>query len=116
MDAPLKLATAWWMLLAAGALDVLWALSMKLSQGYTRPGWTAVSLLALAGFVWLLGRALVALPVGSAYAVWTGIGAAGTALLGALLFGESLSMSRLAGIALIVAGVLLLRAGATGAA
>lgn len=111
MAAPREVALAWSMLLAAGALDVLWALSMKLAQGYTRPGWTVVSLLSLAGFVALLGRALVTLPVGSAYAVWTGIGAAGTALLGALLFAEALSLPRLAGIVLIVVGVLLLRTG-----
>jgi quaternary ammonium compound-resistance protein SugE len=97
------------MLVTAGALDVLWALSMKLAHGYARPGWTLVSLAALGAFVWLLGRALTVLPVGSAYAVWTGIGAAGTAVLGMALFGESLSGTRLAGIGLIVGGVLLLR-------
>ncbi|MFC5742083.1 DMT family transporter [Dyella tabacisoli] len=106
----MSISSAWLMLLVAGALDVLWAVSMKLSQGYTRWGWSAVSLLALAAFVVLLGRALTALPVGSAYAVWTGIGAAGTALLGVVLFGEPLSLSRVAGIVLIVAGVIALRA------
>lgn len=106
----MKTSTAWLMLLAAGALDVLWALSMKFAQGYTRPGWTALSLVALAAFVWLLGRALAVLPVGSAYAVWTGLGAAGTALLGAACFGEALTVGRIAGIVLIVGGVLVLRA------
>lgn len=106
----MKTSTAWLMLLAAGGLDVLWALSMKFAQGYTRPGWTVLSLLALAAFVWLLGRALAVLPVGSAYAVWTGLGAAGTALLGALCFGEALTLGRVAGIVLIMSGVLMLRA------
>ena len=106
----MKTSTAWLMLLAAGGLDVLWALSMKFAQGYTRLGWTALSLVALAAFVWLLGRALTVLPVGSAYAAWTGLGAAGTALLGAVCFGEALTPARLAGIALIVGGVLVLRA------
>lgn len=105
----MRTSAAWSMLLAAGALDVLWALSMKLAHGYTRPGWTALSLLALAAFVWLLGRALMVLPVGSAYAVWTGLGAAGTAVLGAACFGESLTLPRVAGVALIVAGVVILR-------
>ncbi|MGO4699744.1 DMT family transporter [Dyella sp. 2RAB6] len=106
----MKPSSAWLMLLCAGALDVLWALSMKFAQGYTRPGWTALSLVALAAFVWLLGRALAVLPVGSAYAVWTGLGAAGTALLGALCFGEALTPGRVAGIVLIVGGVIVLHA------
>lgn len=101
--------TAWIMLIAAGLIDVAWALSMKLSNGYTRPGWTAVSLIALGAFVWLLGRALTALPVGVAYAVWTGIGAAGTVLIGSVLFGESITPLKLGGIGLIVGGIVLLR-------
>lgn len=101
--------TAWIMLIAAGLIDVAWALSMKLSDGYTRPGWTVVSLIALGAFVWLLGRALTALPVGVAYAVWTGIGAAGTVLIGSVLFGESITPMKLSGIGLIVGGIVLLR-------
>ncbi|NUO74765.1 MAG: multidrug efflux SMR transporter [Lysobacter sp.] len=104
----MKPTTAWLLLIAAGLIDVAWAASMKLSQGYTRPGWTVASLIALAAFVYLLGRALTALPVGSAYAVWTGIGAAGTVLLGAAVFGETLNPWRLAGVAMIVAGIVLL--------
>ncbi|KQZ59702.1 MULTISPECIES: multidrug efflux SMR transporter [unclassified Lysobacter] len=104
----MKLSTAWLLLIAAGFIDVAWAASMKLSQGYTRPGWTVLSLIALAAFVYLLGRALTALPVGSAYAVWTGIGAAGTVLLGAAVFGETLNPLRIGGVALIVAGIVLL--------
>ncbi|KRA75950.1 hypothetical protein ASD78_08305 [Lysobacter sp. Root667] len=104
----MKPATAWLLLIAAGFIDVAWAASMKLSQGYTRPGWTVLSLIALAAFVYLLGRALTALPVGSAYAVWTGIGAAGTVLLGAAVFGETLNPLRIGGVALIVAGIVLL--------
>ena len=102
-------ATAWLMLLAAGVLDVLWALSMKYADGYTRLGWSALSLALLAAFVWLLGRSLSVLPVGTAYAVWTGIGAVGTVVAGALLFGESLGPLRLAGVALVLAGIVLLK-------
>lgn len=101
--------TAWLALFAAGVLDVAWAVSMKYAAGYTRLGWTLLSLLLLAAFVFLLGRCLTVLPVGTAYAVWTGIGAAGTVLIGALLFGESLNPLRIAGIALVVAGIVALR-------
>lgn len=101
--------TAWLALLAAGVLDVAWAVSMKYAAGYTRLGWTLLSLLLLAAFVFLLGRCLTVLPVGTAYAVWTGIGAAGTVLIGALLFGESLNPLRIGGIALVVAGIVALR-------
>lgn len=104
-------AAAWIMLLAAGLLDVLWASSMKFSQGYTRPGWTALSLLALGLFVFLLGRALTVLPIGAAYAAWTGIGAVGTVLAGTVFFAESLTPARLAGVGLVAAGIVLLHAG-----
>lgn len=107
----MKTSTAWTMLIAAGLIDVAWALSMKLSQGYTRPGWTAVSVITLIAFVWLLGRALTALPVGSAYAVWTGIGAAGTATLGMILFGEAVTAARIACILIIVGGTIGLQLG-----
>lgn len=106
----MSVSAAWAMLVAAGLVDVAWATTMKLSQGYTRPLWTLVSLLALAAFVFLLGRALTALPVGSAYAVWSGIGAAGSVLAGAVFFGEALTLLRLFGVALVVAGIAVLRA------
>ncbi len=100
---------AWTMLVTAGLLDVAWAVSMKYAQGYSRLGWSLASLLLLAAFVYLLGRALAVLPVGTAYAVWTGIGAAGTALLGIWLFGESMSLWRFGGILLVLAGIVLLK-------
>lgn len=106
----MSVSAAWAMLVAAGLVDVAWATTMKLSQGYTRPLWTLVSLLALAAFVFLLGRALTALPVGSAYAVWSGIGAVGSVLAGAVFFGEALTLLRLLGVALVVAGIAVLRA------
>jgi quaternary ammonium compound-resistance protein SugE len=100
---------AWLALLAAGVLDVAWAISMKYAEGYTKLGWTVVSLVLLAAFVFLLGRSLQVLPVGTAYALWTGIGAAGTAIAGIYLFDESLDAVRLGAIGLIVAGVLILK-------
>ena len=96
---------AWTMLGIAGLLDVGWAISMKYAEGYTRLGWSLVSLLLLAAFVFLLGRSLLVLPVGTAYAVWTGIGAIGTVLAGAALFGESLDPVRLGSIALVMIGI-----------
>lgn len=100
---------AWLLLIVSGLLDVGWAISMKLSEGYTRPGWTVLSLVLLAAFVYLLGRVLAVLPVGSAYAVWTGIGAAGTVVLGIMLFGEAVNLMRLVGIMLVVMGIVALR-------
>lgn len=96
---------AWGLLLLAGLLDVLWAGSMKLADGLARPGWTVVSVALLAALVLALGRALTVLPVGTAYAVWTGVGAVGTVLLGITFFGESAGLARLGCISLVVAGV-----------
>lgn len=100
---------AWTALVVAGLLDVAWAVSMKYAEGYTRPGWSLASLVFLGLFVYLLGRALEALPVGTAYAVWTGIGAAGTVLMGVLLFGETLNPARVGGVVLVLAGIAALR-------
>ncbi len=100
---------AWTLLVVAGVLDVAWAVSMKYAQGYSRPGWSIVSVLLLAAFVYLLGRVLEALPVGTAYAVWTGIGAAGTVIMGVVLFGETLSPLRLGGVVVVLLGIAMLK-------
>jgi quaternary ammonium compound-resistance protein SugE len=100
---------AWFVLVTAGLLDVGWAVSMKYAEGYTRPGWTLVSLALLAAFVLLLGRALKVLEIGVAYTVWTGIGAAGTLLMGVWLFGETLSPTKIAGIVLVMSGIVALK-------
>ena len=100
---------AWLMLVIAGALDIGWAIAMKYAEGYPRAGWSIASLVLLAAFVFLLGRALQVLEVGVAYSVWTGIGAAGTFLLGVVLFGETLSAMKLAGIALVLMGIAALK-------
>jgi quaternary ammonium compound-resistance protein SugE len=96
---------AWSALLTAGVLDVLWAVSMKYADGYSKLGWSILSLLLLAAFVFLLGRSLQVLPVGTAYAVWTGIGAVGTVFMGVALFGESLDAVRIGCIALVLLGI-----------
>ena len=100
---------AWLALVTAGLLDVGWAIAMKYAEGYTRPGWSLVSLVLLAAFVFLLGRALQALQIGVAYTVWTGIGAAGTLVMGVLLFGETLNPMKIAGIVLVMTGIVALK-------
>lgn len=96
---------AWLLLTVSGLLDVAWAISMKYAQGYTRLGWSLLSFVLLAAFVYLLGRTLEVLPVGTAYAVWTGIGAVGTAVLGIVLFQETASAVRRGSIALVIVGI-----------
>jgi quaternary ammonium compound-resistance protein SugE len=96
---------AWILLVISGLLDVAWALSMKQAQGYTRPGWSLLSLVLLGLFVYLLGLTLRVLPVGTAYAVWTGIGAVGTVALGIVLFNEPVTALRIGSIALVVLGI-----------
>ena len=96
---------AWTYLVIAGLLEVAWAIGLKYTEGFTRlwPSvWTGVALVLS---MVLLSAAVRTLPLGTAYAVWTGIGAVGTAALGILLFGESASPARLACIALILAGL-----------
>ncbi|HOC18499.1 MAG TPA: quaternary ammonium compound efflux SMR transporter SugE [Vicinamibacterales bacterium] len=97
---------AWLILLVAALFEVGWAVGLKYTNGFTRLWPTAWTLAALAASMALLAAAARTLPIGTAYAVWTGIGAAGTALLGIWLFQEPASAARLSCIALIVAGVL----------
>jgi quaternary ammonium compound-resistance protein SugE len=96
---------AWIALVVSGLIDVAWALAMKKAAGFANPLWSAISLGLLAVFVYLLTRALEVLPVGTAYAVWTGIGAAGTVVAGIVLFAEPVSALRLAFIAMVLAGI-----------
>ena len=98
-------AVAWWILLVAGLLEIVWALTMKASEAFSKWHFTAVTIAAAwASFV-LLGLSLKALPVGTAYAAWTGIGAVGTAAFGMLIFQEPATVARFGFIALIVAGI-----------
>lgn len=105
---------AWALLFVAGLFEVGWAVGLKHAEGFTRLGpslFTAVSLVLSMG---LLGLALRTLPLGTAYAVWTGIGTIGTAALGIALFGEQATPARLLCIGLIVAGILGLKASSPG--
>ena len=99
----------WIYLVAAGVLETAMAVSLKASAGFTRAGPSALFLVFGCASFGLLSLALRALPVGTAYAVWTGIGAAGTALVGILFLGEPATALRFACIALIIAGVVGLR-------
>ena len=96
---------AWIYLSIAGLLEILWAVGLKLSDGFTGTRWSAVTIVGMAASFYFLAQALKSLPVGTAYAVWTGIGAVGTAILGIALFSESAALPRLACIGLIVAGI-----------
>jgi quaternary ammonium compound-resistance protein SugE len=96
---------AWAVLLVAGLLEVGWAIGLKYTEGFTRLVPSVLTLASMAGSILLLGLALKTLPIGTAYAVWTGIGAVGTAILGIALFGEPATGLRLASIGLIVAGI-----------
>ena len=96
---------AWLVLAAAGLLEIGWAIGLKYTDGFTRLVPSVLTLAAMAGSIILLGLALKTLPIGTAYAVWTGIGAVGTALLGIYLFDEPASAARLASIGLIVSGI-----------
>jgi quaternary ammonium compound-resistance protein SugE len=96
---------AWFLLFAAGILEIGWAVGLKFTQGFTRPLPTVLTVLSMAASLLLLGLALRTLPLGTAYAIWTGIGTIGTAVLGIALFGESADAARLACIGLIMAGI-----------
>jgi quaternary ammonium compound-resistance protein SugE len=105
----MTLSTAWLLLLIAGVLEIVWSVSMKASAGFTRLPLTVLTIAAAWASFILLGLSLKSLPVGTAYAVWTGIGAIGAATLGALLFNEPVTVARIGCIALIVAGIIGLR-------
>jgi len=96
---------AWVYLTIAGLLEVVWAIGLKYTEGFTRLGPTAITVAAMVASVVLLGVALRDLPVGTGYAIWTGIGTIGTAVLGMLIFQEPATALRLASIGLIVAGI-----------
>ena len=96
---------AWLYLLVAGVFEVAWAIGLKYTDGFTRPWPSVATLAAVILSLGFLGLALKALPVGTAYAVWTGIGAIGTVLLGIHLFGEPATAARLGCIGLILAGI-----------
>lgn len=96
----------WIMLVLAGLLEIVWALGLKYTQGFTRPLPTVITIAAIVASMWLLGSAAKTLPIGTAYAIWVGIGAVGTAVGGIVLMGEPVSFGRLALLALLVASII----------
>lgn len=93
------------LLLVAGLFEIVWAVGLKYTVGFTRLLPSVITITAMIASVWLLALALKGIPVGTGYAVWTGIGAVGTAILGIILFGEAVNAARLICIGLIVAGI-----------
>jgi quaternary ammonium compound-resistance protein SugE len=95
----------WLYLLIAGVLEVAWATGLKSSEGFTRLGWSVFTIVTALGSFWLLALAMRQLPLGTAYAVWTGIGAVGAFVLGIVVMGEAVTVARVLSALLIVAGL-----------
>ena len=96
---------SWIILFFAGLFEVGWAVGLKYTDGVSRPLPTALTVGAMVISLGLLGLAMKELPLGTAYAIWTGVGAVGTVIAGIILFGESMALFRLASVALIIAGL-----------
>lgn len=97
---------AWLILFLAGLLEIVWAIGLKYTAGFTKPWPSVITLAAMIASFVLLGQALRTLPLGIAYSVWVGIGVVGTVIFGAWLFGESLSVLKVASILLILLGII----------
>lgn len=104
---------SWIILFFAGLFEVGWAVGLKYTDGFSRPLPTALTVAAMAISLGLLGLAMKELPLGTAYAIWTGVGAVGTVIAGIILFGESMALVRLVSVALIVAGLIGLKVSAS---
>lgn len=100
---------AWVLLIVAGLFEVVWAYCMKLSQGFTQPLPTAITIVTMIASFALLSVAMKSLPLGTAYMVWTGIGAVGAFIAGVAFLGETVSPMRIAAAALIVCGIVLMK-------
>ncbi|WP_434779436.1 quaternary ammonium compound efflux SMR transporter SugE [Neisseria sp. Ec49-e6-T10] len=105
---------AWVVLLCAGILEVVWAIGLKYTQGFSKLVPSLVTLVAMAGSFALLSHAMKSLPVGTAYAVWTGIGAVGASIVGIILFKEPAGAMRVVSLCLIIIGILGLKFSAAG--
>jgi len=104
---------SWIILFFAGLFEVGWAVGLKYTDGFSRPLPTALTVAAMAVSLGLLGLAMKELPLGTAYAIWTGVGAVGTVIAGIILFGESMALVRLVSVALIVCGLIGLKVSAS---
>ncbi|MFI7857838.1 quaternary ammonium compound efflux SMR transporter SugE [Pseudomonas promysalinigenes] len=97
---------SWIILFFAGLFEVGWAVGLKYTDGFSKPLPTVLTVAAMAVSLGLLGLAMKELPLGTAYAIWTGVGAVGTVIAGIILFGESMALVRLVSVALIVTGLI----------
>ncbi|WP_339530580.1 quaternary ammonium compound efflux SMR transporter SugE [Pseudomonas mucidolens] len=97
---------SWIILFFAGLFEVGWAVGLKYTDGFSKPLPTLLTIAAMAVSLGLLGLAMKELPLGTAYAIWTGVGAVGTVIAGIILFGESMALFRLASVALIICGLI----------
>ena len=104
---------AWIILILAGLFEVGWAVGLKYTDGFTRPWPTLATVIAMAISVWLLGIAMKSLPLGTAYAVWVGVGTIGTVILGIILLNEPVNALRLISVGLILAGIIGLKLATT---
>ncbi|KNX79067.1 MULTISPECIES: quaternary ammonium compound efflux SMR transporter SugE [Pseudomonas] len=104
---------SWIILFFAGLFEVGWAVGLKYTDGFTRPMPTILTVGAMVISLGLLGLAMKELPLGTAYAIWTGVGAVGTVIAGIILFGESMALIRLASVALIITGLVGLKVSAS---
>ena len=100
---------AWIYLLAAGVLEIVWAFSMKQSEGFSRLTPSIITLVTMIASFWLLSLAMRTLPLGTAYTIWTGIGAVGAFVIGISFLGEQVSAMRIAAAVLIVSGLVLMK-------
>lgn len=99
----------WVLVIVAGLLETGWAIGLKYSEGFTRPLASGLTILGALASFWILSLAMKELPVGTAYAVWVGIGAVGTAIAAVILFSEPVNVLRVAGIMLILGGIVALK-------
>ncbi len=97
---------AWLYLIVAGVFETGWAIGLKYSEGFTRPLPSVLTIASMALSVWLLALALKTLPIGTGYAIWTGIGTVGTVILGIVFLGEAATVARIVCILMIVAGII----------
>ncbi|MBA4152266.1 MAG: quaternary ammonium compound-resistance protein SugE [Acinetobacter sp.] len=97
---------AWLVLLCAGILEVVWAVGLKYTEGFTKLTPSVITLVAMLGSVVLLAHAMRTLPMGTAYAVWVGIGAVGAVIMGIMLFDEPVTILRLGSVGLVIAGII----------
>ncbi|MBX2831189.1 MAG: quaternary ammonium compound efflux SMR transporter SugE [Rhodospirillales bacterium] len=100
---------AWTALVIAGFLEICWAVGLKYTEGFTKPLPSILTITTIAASFWLLAYAMRSIPIGTAYAIWTGIGAAGAVIFGIVMLGEAANVGRLIAIALILSGIVMLK-------